>query len=333
MSITIKEHSNLFIVLILLFSAFLYNATAISQTKFEPGTQIDPMDFYYFQGRRYIKLPQKGKITLFYFPFSQSNTNNEIEYFSSIENCFNSDQISIYTVVLDSTNVTNNYTKNCVYSSNTEIVQYFWEINLRNSNSDDYNNFILLINQFGLIKYRGILENTKKFTSILENLGLDFALPKNINLYNILNSNNIYNYLNNNKLNFSEIKKSKKPSLFVFYTSLCLPCGEHLLLKEIYDFYLINNDCNFSIYYIFNNINQQKNELLKQLIVDFNISSENIYDAKNITPELGLFFLKANPFLVYFSKDGEMIKTRIGNSLTKPALERFLMSLDCDQVF
>jgi len=320
----VKMNCLIFLMIVFL-SCFIFSfqSYVIGQINFEYGSKMNVTTFFNLNDHSQIQLPQEGRITIFYFPFIQSNGSNEDDYLSSIENCFSPELISIYNVVLDTSNIVNNSLSKTVYPNNSEIFQFFWEMNLINQN-----NYILIVDKLRKIKYKGIFGSLNKFILILKNLNIDFSLSTSKNLYDIIN-NKKNTFINiNNKKNINNTIKNDKSKLLIFYCSLCFPCGEHILITELHELCSINKKLNFDIYFIFRKLNKEKKLHLIQLSDELNVNFTNIYDAKNTSPMLERFFLKGNPFLAYFSNTGELLKTRIGNTLTKPALEQFLMSLE-----
>jgi len=292
-----------------------------AQTEFGYNSHFEPTAFIQIDNQEKLKLPEEGKITIFYFPFFDSDSRIEMDYFISISNCFSLKEISIYNVLLDSCTF---QIKGLTSISPTkpEVFQWIWERNLQNNI-----NYILLIDQENNIKYIGGLGSPEKFSSILEKLGLNFYFPNPI-LKNILKRyGTLVNLLSNKVLNYNQLINNRKPKLIFFYRSLCTPCGEHLLIKELSEI-IYEQSLDLTIILIFRYVDERQLNVLMNIIDETPVKLNEIYETNEITPDMERFFLQANPLLLYFSSDNKFKRARAGNTLGKKGLERFLQGIN-----
>ncbi|MBN1560435.1 hypothetical protein JW998_09305 [candidate division KSB1 bacterium] len=175
----------------------------------------------------------------------------------------------------------------------------------------------------GEVKYVGPLGSPEKFSSILRRLGLDFSLHQP-DLAALLSGDlKIMNAFTDRQLTYSDLQMDNAVKIFLFYRSLCMPCGEETFISELFELIKINSGWNVSLYLLFRHSDRREMDLVRNALSQCE-SLDCIYVVENRTPAMERYFLAGNPCIAVFSPDNVFVQARMGNKMSRLALERFL---------
>lgn len=291
----------------------------IAQPLFSYNERLDRGAFFSTNDNSKIEIPEAGKINILYFYFTNDYITQECDYLCALQNLFPHRQLVIYQVLLTRDNFTSSSELTSVAPENVDSFQKAWERYLLVNR-----NIILLVDKSSLIKFFGEMEKPENFNQILERCGLDFSLPMHLTLKEICTQYAKLVQLQDGKENpLSSLIKSDKPKLLFLYRSLCVPCGEDILIKDLLNFSRRHTQIPIEIIFIFRKLKDANINILNNILQTKQCDNYYFYEAQNITPTMERFFVKGNPFLMYFSKDNEFLKAHMGNYLNIKALAVF----------
>jgi hypothetical protein len=277
---------------------------------------LAPSHFLMPQHNKLCLLPQGGKVTLFFLPLSPPALKCEWHYLSALSNCLPQCQLAVYYVALDST---------------PDIVE---DLVMIIPQSDIFDpmiaqgtahgaNIVLLVDKNGGVVYVGPLGSPEKFSSILRRLGLDFSVRQHEMAALLSTDTRIVNAFSDRQLTLSDLQANSAYKIFLFYRSLCTPCGEYTLIRELYELVKKNSTWNVSIYLVFRQYDQSEADIMQEVLGQFEIM-DCIYIMQNMSSAMERYFLAGNPYIAAFAPDNTFIQARIGNKMSRGALERFL---------
>lgn len=305
-----------------MFSIIIWNfAPAVNA--FSYGDKIPRSPFLILGKNKSVLLPEQRKNSIFYFSLLERKTTSDTkdnDYFSTVYHSFAKTDISIYQVLLDSLQTGNIETLPSAIPLQSEIYQPVWDAFLRIKS-----NLVLLLDSCQIVRYFGEPPPFDDFSQLLERLGLDFSMPVNIAPDWILRQNILVAF-DKNKDYTPSSSNINRNILFIFYRSICKPCGEDLLLKELNDLFL-KNALPIDVFLIFqksilfDKINYEK--ILSELNFKYVIPSSNT----DPPPSFYKLFLHGNPFLVLFSQDHKFVKSAKANHMNEQLLLAFLNSV------
>lgn len=263
-------------------------------------------------------LPEKGKITLFYFQFVSEKHPSDISYLSTLQHGLKGGKLDVYRILLDPAVIPPSPGLRDLAPAQPELFQPLWEHHLLANQ-----NLVLLTDESQRVKYCGELASPDKFSQILKRMGVDFSLPP-ITTLDIITDEYVDLALvkNGQSVNVNKLLAIPRLKLFVFYRSLCMPCGEQLLIKELLDVLGTLENDTIDTFLVFRSIPSSAE--LQPLFQDLRMNNLTLMTAANIEPELEKFFLNGNPFLALFNQKNQLLTTVPGNYLNKHNLGIFL---------
>ena len=303
-------------------SILLLCANALPEFVYD--SQIPSLPFTVLGSRAVCELPVKDKVTLFYFEYSPQQS--KVDFLLALTNCIPQHRLSVYAVVLDSVKESGHGLVTVI--PNTDFFEPIKQM-AAFSRAD----IVLLIDQERRLKYAGPIGSFQKFMSILQKLGLDLSIDQPDVDILVARAAKLRNVHTQRILTRSEFDRDGGCKIILFYRSLCLPCGEQTLLRQIYDLVQSHSEWELSMYLVFRNFDADK---MENILGDF-FYYENTYIPKQISPELERYFMSGNPYIVVFSPENEFLKAGIGNKMSMRFLQRFLAhiaeSSPCSQSF
>ena len=135
--------------------------------------------------------------------------------------------------------------------------------------------------------------------------------------------NTIVNIKTEKPLNFNELKSDKSVKIFLFYRSLCTPCGEQTFIRELLQLVKENSEWDLSLYLIFRHYDQ----LAMDSVLQQTFQSKNVftfYMAGSVSPPTERYFLSGNPYIAAFSTENHFIKALVGDRINPQSLEKFI---------
>jgi hypothetical protein len=286
------------------------------------GSFVAPTFFNAKSGSLQLRLPEKGTITLFYFPFSKTVDVMAADYLHSLTDV--AKQLNIYQIVIDTVSGSADSELTVLMPTDKNFLQPFWEKYLAIRE-----NLFLLMDREQKVVFYGPLSAPEKFNQILERLGLDLSLPEPVTLEKIISN---YAALKRIKtgttIDYQDVLNSRKPKILFFYRSLCAPCGEDLLIKEVLNTLQKQNPAAMDVMLVFRNLNEDNRILLNSLAQNTGSHQDYFYEAQKLEPNIERFFLNGNPLLLYFNADNLFIEARAGNQMGPKAVEAFLNRSD-----
>ncbi|MBN1466389.1 hypothetical protein JXA02_11540 [candidate division KSB1 bacterium] len=268
-------------------------------------------------GKTY-QLPQRDTVTLFFFPFSAASTMAS-NYLAALTNCLPQDQLAVYRIALDPTADTSKNPLPVVPQSNLfdPIIT---------SVEDNATDIILLVDKRGRVKYVGPLGSAGKFSSLLRRLGLDVSLRQADVTLLVSGKARLVNIYSDEELTLSDLDADKACKIFLFYLSLCTPCGEHAMVQEILECAKSSSDRDLAVYIVFRQCDQDDANRLWPILDQYGCL-DRLYRLENVPPEAERYFLSDLPYIAAFSPDNKFIRSGSGQRMSRQALVKFFRAI------